>query len=364
MMTEKKERKFSQIGAYVIVIAFILFLYADVYIYHNSSILITMRILIILLFVMYILLSDRSRSYDGNLLNRLYMFNVLIVLFFMDYLIITKSFGAESDLNRSIQVAMAINLGVVLFSEAYRKYIVWMILANLIIVLGIHSVIWGNIVHVFFTYFNLIAFNMGLCVFNRKFLNAENAEASLTMALSQKVNELEVELAIQEMLELELIQKANYDRMTELLNRTEGIKVLNDFFTESQKKDYPLSVCYMDLNNLKKINDSWGHEVGDRYILDFVGVLKSTIRNKDICVRMGGDEFLIILNNVAYEDAHQIWAKIQSNMDVFHVDKQRQYELSVSHGICERTKCDAVDANELIRCADERMFVRKKRMKQ
>lgn len=364
MKLKKGEPNFSQIGAVILITAFILFLYADINIYHYSKFIIMIRLSIICLFAVYLLISFLPMFQQSNIPKNLFLFSLIMVFVFMDYLLIVNSMFGTNDLNRPIQVAMAINFGMVLFSEDHRKYISRIVLVNMFLVLGVQMIVWKDLMLVFFTYFNLIAFNIGLYVFNQKFNYTQNAKIAMSDQLSRKVNELEVELAIQEMLEMELKQKANHDRMTEFLNRGEGMKVITNFFIESQENNYPLSVCYFDLNDLKTINDTLGHEVGDQYILDFVDIMKSTIRNDDICVRMGGDEFLIILNNVSFEDARQIWEKMQSNMEAFKKLHSRQYELSVSHGICERIQCHASTCHELIRIADERMFKEKKKMKQ
>lgn len=209
----------------------------------------------------------------------------------------------------------------------------------------------------------MIMFNIGLYVFNWNYCFLMNSKEELSHKLKQKVDELEAELAIEEMLEMELTQKAHYDGMTKFLNRTAGSRILSRLFNDAIKNKQPLSVCYMDLNDLKKINDQWGHDFGDGYILNFVEVLRHTIRNDDMCVRMGGDEFLLILNNVSYDTAQIIWDKIENNLESFQLTNELSYKISVSHGIAEMTRSSVETYEDLINLADQKMFEEKRASK-
>lgn len=363
MDSKVRGHEFGQIGAYIIMLAFSIFLYADMNIYHYPDSIVYTRLLVIIMYAIYLIMSYIPKLKGSRTLTIVYIINLMVVFIFIDYVLIVNTNIGESALNRAVQVSMAVNLGLVLFSETIRKYIGAIVLGNMVIAFGLQVILEGDVIELFFTYFNLIAFNVGLFIFNNKYYNLTQMEGHLTEKLNTKIEELEAEVAIQEMLEKALTQKANHDGMTKFLNRSEGVRVLSELFVESKKNNYPLSVCYMDLNDLKVINDTWGHDVGDQYILSFVDIIKLTLRNDDICVRMGGDEFLIILNNVSYSGAEVIWEKIQENIHHYQKIHNLMYQISVSHGICEREICHAASSHQMIDLADERMFEEKKRFK-
>ena len=94
--------------------------------------------------------------------------------------------------------------------------------------------------------------------------------------------------------ELTLKDEASRDFMTGLLNRR-GLQAAMDSL---RKEDLPVAVCLFDLDDLKKVNDTFGHEEGDRLIQSFADLLRRKTRAKDILCRYGGDEFLVVLKHL------------------------------------------------------------------
>ena len=98
-----------------------------------------------------------------------------------------------------------------------------------------------------------------------------------------------------------------HDHMTGLYNRRymhDSIKRLDT------RRNLPFSMIYMDLNGLKLINDSLGHEMGDRLIVSVANVLRDMLRSDDIVGRLGGDEFLILLPRTDNEGQRKISERI------------------------------------------------------
>jgi diguanylate cyclase (GGDEF)-like protein len=97
-----------------------------------------------------------------------------------------------------------------------------------------------------------------------------------------------------------LEDRAGRDYLTGLLNR----RGLTASLEALRKEDEPLAVFLFDLDNLKQVNDEWGHIRGDELILEFAGILKSYTRESDILARFGGDEFLVVMKRMnSPEDA-------------------------------------------------------------
>lgn len=91
-----------------------------------------------------------------------------------------------------------------------------------------------------------------------------------------------------------LQDEAGRDFLTGLLNRR-GFRTAVDSI---RREDQPLAVCLFDLDDLKKINDTWGHEMGDQVIQSFADLLRRQTRSEDIQCRYGGDEFVVILKRI------------------------------------------------------------------
>lgn len=68
---------------------------------------------------------------------------------------------------------------------------------------------------------------------------------------------------------------------------------------QAQRDRKRLAVCYLDLDNFKPINDTWGHSHGDRVLVEVAGRLKTGVRTNDTVARLGGDEFVLLLGNLA-----------------------------------------------------------------
>lgn len=147
------------------------------------------------------------------------------------------------------------------------------------------------------------------------------------------------------------------DSLTSLYNRRFVDERLPVDIIDATLKQLPLSVCFMDLDNFKSINDLYGHEVGDSAIKAIGDMILKHIRlEQDWAARYGGDEFLICLNNTDEKRAHTIVERIQNGIEKIPlVQKIQTSNLSVSFGIATM-KDTPITAVELIRRADENMY--------
>ena len=142
------------------------------------------------------------------------------------------------------------------------------------------------------------------------------------------------------------------DSLTELYNRRffeEEIKRLDT------KRQLPLSIIMADVNGLKLINDSLGHEKGDELLIKTSNLLKEVLREEDILARQGGDEFAVLLPKTSNDEAEKIVLRIK--------EKCRETvneEVAVSIGIGSATKIKPEqDINEVLRVADNNMYQNK-----
>jgi diguanylate cyclase (GGDEF)-like protein/PAS domain S-box-containing protein len=121
--------------------------------------------------------------------------------------------------------------------------------------------------------------------------------------LQQAHEQLSRQLAEIEQLQVELREQAVRDPLTGLYNR----RVMDDMFqrelSRSKREGCPLSVIVLDMDNLKIINDTFGHAAGDLAIQTLASHMRDVIRGEDIVIRYGGDEFIVILGKTTVEDA-------------------------------------------------------------
>lgn len=110
----------------------------------------------------------------------------------------------------------------------------------------------------------------------------------------------------------EFHRQATMDALTGLHNRRSAEPRLAAEAARSQRHGHPLTVLALDLNNFKQINDRYGHPAGDQVLKEFAERLNSTIRASDLAVRMGGDEFLVLLPECPVEQLPALLARLSS----------------------------------------------------
>ncbi len=147
------------------------------------------------------------------------------------------------------------------------------------------------------------------------------------------------------------------DSMTPLYNRRFVDERLPIDVIDATLKHMPLSVCFMDLDNFKSINDIYGHESGDLVIKAVAEVIAGHIRfEHDWAARYGGDEFLLCLNNTDEERANFIAQRIKNSIEKIPIKiSEGDVCLSVSFGV-KTMKEDKMTAEELINFADQNMY--------
>jgi diguanylate cyclase (GGDEF)-like protein len=113
----------------------------------------------------------------------------------------------------------------------------------------------------------------------------------------------------------------------------------------------------MDLDNFKEINDTYGHNVGDRALREVAGVLKTVIRPYDICVRYAGDEFIVLLSDCGAEEAETKRLELQRAVDTMFFEARPGRRISVGISIGGAVfPADGETYEALLAAADSRMY--------
>jgi len=157
-------------------------------------------------------------------------------------------------------------------------------------------------------------------------------------------------------LEDQLRHQAFHDSLTGLPNRALFMDRLEHALTRTSRHENAVAVLFLDLNNFKLINDSLGHEIGDRLLIEVGERLKACVRPEDTVARIGGDEFTILLEDVTDErDATQTAWRITEDLKAPFVLTGREVFITGSIGIALRTsRKDRPE--DLLRYADMAMY--------
>ena len=181
-----------------------------------------------------------------------------------------------------------------------------------------------------------------------------------TIELENINKDLTKEIADKEKAEESLEYIAYHDELTDLPNRNLLIDRINDSIETARRNQQELGILFIDLDRFKAINDSLGHNIGDRLIKKVAERLSETLRKEDTISRNGGDEFVVVIKRMQNSDEAILIAQklIESLTNIFEIDSHKIH-IGASIGISVYPN-DGSSAVELVRNADTAMFSAKK----
>lgn len=188
------------------------------------------------------------------------------------------------------------------------------------------------------------------------------SEQNLIASLSQKNRELESTLDYLRKTREELDYKeimAQTDELTGLFNRR-GLNAFIDKLVEQARScQEELGLIMLDLDNFKKINDTWGHHYGDEVLQKVAKILQSQTRQTDVVCRRGGDEFVILLPRMSFERGVSLAEKIRKRIDEDFFMDAAGIKLTGSLGLAFFAADDSV--GDLLLRADRNLYIAKDR---
>ena len=159
--------------------------------------------------------------------------------------------------------------------------------------------------------------------------------------------------------ERQLTQLAYYDALTELPNRVLLSDRLNQGIAQSRRANSAMAICYLDLDGFKPINDTWGHQVGDKVLIEIAGRLQSALRGGDTVARLGGDEFVLLLQGIdGQQHLTEAARRLLSLIALPLTQAPGGICISASMGITLFPN-DESDPDTLLRHADQAMYLAK-----
>ena len=181
--------------------------------------------------------------------------------------------------------------------------------------------------------------------------------------LSRVKRELQIQTLIYNLKnkEEELKQLAATDSLSKLYNRRYFSKISENIFAFSKRESNPLSLIMIDIDNFKKINDNFGHNTGDKVIIDISQKLLNTQRKSDIICRFGGEEFVVLLPNTKLEDAKNIAEKIRFILEnnTLNINEVLDIKYTISSGVSNVDFSKDENIEAVLKRADEALYLAK-----
>lgn len=172
----------------------------------------------------------------------------------------------------------------------------------------------------------------------------------------------EVALALENIWSKEqLAHQAFHDPLTDLPNRALFMDRIERALAHTARRNGFLAVLFLDLNDFKTVNDSLGHEVGDRLLIAVAERLRACMRAEDTAARLGGDEFIILLEDKSStDDATLVAERITKALETPLAVEGHEISITASIGIAVSTSGED-RPNDLLRNADAAMYRAKER---
>jgi diguanylate cyclase (GGDEF)-like protein/PAS domain S-box-containing protein len=153
------------------------------------------------------------------------------------------------------------------------------------------------------------------------------------------------------------------DELTGLYNRRGFFSFCDKVLKLSDRQNKGACLLYADLDNLKEINDLFGHQEGDKMLVDTADIFKETFRGSDIIARVGGDEFVVLPIGSTKDAAPVIVARLLHNIERCNAEKDGKYALSLSFGTSYYDPQSPCSIGDLVAEAEKIMYVQKKEKK-
>ena len=150
------------------------------------------------------------------------------------------------------------------------------------------------------------------------------------------------------------------DELTGAFNRRFAYQMIDRQIKIAKRGKEGFILCFCDIDNLKKINDTFGHEEGDILIKTMVESLAGIIRKSDFLFRMGGDEFLVLFPGARFAESENLMERIRK---ILHEHEIKGFPIDISIGFSEFTGESDMTADDMIRDADARMYEEKMKKK-
>lgn len=178
--------------------------------------------------------------------------------------------------------------------------------------------------------------------------------------IESNLNQLEREVGERKRIEEQLRMMSLTDELTGLYNRRGFFTLSDQQLRIARRQGRRILMLYVDLDDLKVINDSRGHQEGDRALMRMAEILRRNCRDSDIVARIGGDEFVVFFGEPVLTSPEDMISRLQKEVDSFNETRQTLFRLSVSIGVAYYDPGMHQSLDEPLAQADRMMYEQKK----
>lgn len=153
---------------------------------------------------------------------------------------------------------------------------------------------------------------------------------------------------------------AALDALTGCYNRRFGLERLREEYERAVRHETPLGVVVFDVDHFKSVNDTYGHLLGDRVLVRVARAARSVLREGDVLVRYGGEEFLAVLPSADEADAAEVAERLRRSIEESpFTDQEHVVRITVSAGVAAYPEAEVSSERDLIECADLAVYMAK-----
>ncbi|MFN2350156.1 MAG: diguanylate cyclase [Thioalkalivibrio sp.] len=166
-----------------------------------------------------------------------------------------------------------------------------------------------------------------------------------------------LKLALQNALSHERLGRiAAMDSLTGCYNRRMGMERLGEEFSRVMRGGESLGVAMFDIDHFKPVNDTWGHLAGDRILVQTARAVQQELRESDVLVRYGGEEFLVLLPGTQLAEARQVAERVRKAVSSMEISGEGPEGITVSIGVGTTATAGVTQPDELLQLVDEALY--------
>jgi len=174
---------------------------------------------------------------------------------------------------------------------------------------------------------------LGILIFTTVYISIRRKWLHTTEKLKDEIEKKTEQLKEQNLL----------DGLTKTKNRKAYIEKITEYLSLYKRYKKKFSLVMLDIDDFKKVNDKYGHKIGDKVLLDFVDIVNNHIRRDDTLFRVGGEEFIILLPETDIDAAKIVIENIRKNIEKELISKNNEI-VTVSSGLTEVLESDTEDS--------------------
>ncbi|MDP1991470.1 MAG: diguanylate cyclase [Syntrophales bacterium] len=171
------------------------------------------------------------------------------------------------------------------------------------------------------------------------------------------------DITLRKRYEEEIRTQSNTDELTGLFNRRGFLTLAEQELKRAERTKKGMLFIYVDLDDMKTINDTFGHRTGDEALVEAAGILREVFRESDIIARIGGDEFALLAAETPSAYTNLVKTRLQRRIAQHNVSTNRPYALSMSTGVAHFDPHRPISLDKLISIADLAMYAKKQHLK-